>query len=146
MSFLSQGCLRGSWDTVTVSRNPSRLLGESATDMQTKQWPGSLLHVGVCLCISVPVCVLVIMSYMKHEWWRWRVSLGTNTVHTYTLSNTLAYRNTLRIRMLIHSLSSIPANLTTAHAVLDSLSSSLSFRTKSVFVTLLNLVTDIDKS
>lgn len=30
MSALSQGCLRGSRDTVTVSRNPSRLLGESS--------------------------------------------------------------------------------------------------------------------
>lgn len=132
-------------DELLVPRLPERI--KPLTRRQKPQ-TASLLRVDVCPRICV---CLRIMSYMKHEWRRWPMSQGRpshssafeiphrHTVYACTLCHTLAYKSTLRIRVLIHSLSSIPSNLTTAHAVLDSNWSSLLFRTKSFCVTLLNL-------
>lgn len=103
------------------------------------------------VCVRAFLCVFVIMSYMKHEWQRWPMSQGRpshsstfeithkHTLQMCTLSNTLAYGSTSRKRMFMHSPSFIPSNLTTAHAVSDSIWNSLLFRAKYVCVTLLNL-------
>lgn len=48
MSFSSQGCLQGSWNTATVSRNPCGLLVESRRRHTDKsEPPASLLCVGM---------------------------------------------------------------------------------------------------
>lgn len=84
MSFLSQGCLQGPWDTVTVSRNPIQASGriEPLTCRQSRSQAFCYMRV----CASAFVCLFVIMSYMKHEWQRWPMSQGRPS-HSSTFRN-----------------------------------------------------------
>lgn len=149
-------------DELLVPRLPAGILGSCDCITQPIQASGRLKsltcrqssgHI-LCymwVCVGAFLCVIVIMSYKGHEWQWWPLSQGRashsstfeithkHSIHMSTLSNTLAHGSTLRIRILMHSLSFISSNLTTAHSVLDSLWGSLLFRAKSVCVSLLNL-------
>lgn len=114
MSFLSQGCLRGSWDSVTVSRNPSRLLGESSCWRADKAVARFFV---MRRCVSAEflrVCVCV-CNHVVYETWMAEVAgvtgetplilppfwNRTQTRHSHAHANTLVHRrSTLRIRIL----------------------------------------------
>lgn len=58
MSFPSQGCLRGSWNTVPrCHANPSRLLVEPSTD---KSKPSFFVMCGCACAFSLRVCVIML--------------------------------------------------------------------------------------
>lgn len=132
MSFPSQGCPQGSWNSATVSRNPSGLVLE----WNHRQIRAQLLcYVWACMCIFPP-CVWNHVIYKTGMTKPVNVT-GETISFTRHWNQPQTLRRTLRIRR--HISSSLHRQILPAHMLLNSLWGASSFTAKSISVTLLNL-------
>lgn len=136
MSVSSQGCPQGSWSAAAVSRNPSGLvLRWSHRQIRTQV----LCYVWAYMCIF-PLCVCNHVIYQT--WMTKLVNVTGETISFTSHWNQVQTRQCTQTHLedkKAHFPCFTPLNLTSTHAVLNSLRGASSFTAKSICVTLLNL-------